>query len=155
MELQTTLTDIMFLAGVAILSLMPFLALPSAWKVFRIWKADEERPRNAILQTMTISTAINAFASAFFALLTIEFWQDTLNGVPPDADFGGVVFVIALIAVGYVPFLKLRTINKLMGREADIVHDHPETQDQFEDRQFGETRRNLERQHAKDLTASE
>jgi hypothetical protein len=154
MELTTTATDILFLAGVAILSLMPILALPSAWKVFRIWKADEDRPRNAILQTLTGGTIINALASAFFALLTIGFWRDTFNGVPPDADFGGVLFVIVLIAVGYVPFMKLRTINKLMGREVDI-QEVAETQNQREDREFGAQRRELEVKHNKDLTASE
>lgn len=154
MELQTTATDIMFLAGVAVLSLMPILSLPSAWKVFKIWKADDGRPRNLILQVMTLGTMVNALSSAFFALLTIEFWSDTFNGVPPDADFGGVVFVIVLIAVGYVPFMKLRAINKLKGREA-ATDNGVETQDQREDRQFGETRRELEVKHNEDLTASE
>ena len=153
MELPTQATNVLLIAVVAVLTILPLLSIPSAWRVVKIWWSDIARPRNAVMRVMAISSSVTALATVFFTLLTISFWADRLNGVPLDSDFGAVLFTLVLIALGFMPTMKWRSLAKLNGSISEISQT-PEyedsakgQQDRVEDHRFGTERRLLEDEH--------
>lgn len=145
-ELPVLATNALFFLLVCLLTIMPIPAIYGAYKIGQVFWADPNRPRNQIIRVMLVSSATSAVASVYVSALSVQYLlnfvlpQSTVN----DADFGSVTFAAVLVGVFIQPFLKWRALARL-GTTIEV--GVPETQDQREDRQFGEERRKLEQEH--------
>ena len=114
MELPTLLTnDLMFLI-VLMLAVAPLFSGFAAFKIGQVFFSDTERPRNRIIRRMFSSGITITVASLYVSALAIGYLVEFVSGVALDADFGGVTFGIALLAVFLQPFfnwLALRALN--------------------------------------------
>lgn len=137
-----------FLLMILALSLTPLLSGFAAYKIGQVYLADTTRPRNRILRRLFTSSALitlSALHISFLSAFAIAnfFMSGTLNVDPTS-----ITLTISLLALFIQPWLHWRALVALDGG-IEILKKIPETQNQMEDRRFGDARRDLESVHIK------
>lgn len=127
-EFPTLITNALFFVLAMLIVIMPLVDIPCTIFVTHVYLSDTDRPRNRILRILTTSAILVTIVSVFLSALAIQFFINLINGHQDlHADFGGVSFLVALIALECTPVLKARAFLKLDGainRIASVPEPH-------------------------------
>lgn len=127
--------------------LLPMLGIYSTIIHYRWWKLYKPSP---LIKHLLIA----ALALDVAAVMVTGVAAASLLGTPLPRPYGALVVSVALyIAIGIKVWRRFDL--RALDHPGEDLETRVETQDQREDRQFGEERRLLESQHNKDKTSAD
>jgi hypothetical protein len=147
------LVDIFIWIAQIIIILMPFVSIVATGWLFYLWR----KSGNRILRMATITGGMITVGGGWWAFIALR----RILGFVPFPDWVLIFYAISLLLILSTPLIKLIElirISRVAPTEAEIDRmialgyslkqsSLAETQNQREDREFGEVRRELEVKH--------
>lgn len=140
------LLNIIYIGAVIFVGLLAFLVLPSTLYIRGVHQGDTAIPKNELIKALYVNAfVINASALIMTVLVAFFLFRLFSGDMPDPFSLQGMALLTMITAVLTSPVRTARALKKI-GSRADMGG---ETQNQREDRQFGEERRSLEAEHVR------
>lgn len=147
-------TQSLFMLFALVLLVLPVPNIIATMYMVKIYRADDDRPRNGILSALLTNAVFTTIASVIIFALAVDFWIGLLFlGERLTIDFGGVMLAASLSTALAGPTMIALALRKINGR-AEEINQIPEegqvARNAAEDERFGRERRTLEREHVRE-----